>query len=547
MGNKMNPSCLRPQIDDNFDTNSEVQIRNNRRYKFRRISDDDSLSTYSNKSYSFNVHKNYINQKTPLYIDKVKLIQKYVRFCLSVKKFNERVDLLTNILELDSTVNLIKDKKSQNELLLNNAGEQLSLQLIKQRIITQYEYTKYYRMNIKKYKPNKFLIKTPLTYIDKYKNNDLYIGTWTLEKKFHGYGIYYTSGNKFEGFWNFGKLIGEARKFFQNKDYYIGTFIENSLNSYGKYFHNDGTTYEGNWYKNYPHGKGKEIFIDGSKFEGEFENGFKKKGKFTWVDGSFYEGEIKDNYFEGMGTFKWKEGRKYVGSWKKGKMNGKGVMTYIDGAKYEGDFVDGKREGKGNYYWNENKYYKGSWKKGKQEGNGYFFNNGRGISGIWKDGKIKQCLSQEINKELLINKIDTERPRSPQEKLMHKRRNYDNFNDSINLSTNLTNNMSMRNIRVRKEPYDNLSRKSSKTVIDMKNYNNTTKAVFNKKSVTDLSVTSDYSTQKPKIANTNIEVLFKNNNIISTNYINKRNPSTKNLENNTLKNMGFYRKYKNKK
>ena len=26
MGTKMNPSCLRPQIEDNFDTNSECQI-----------------------------------------------------------------------------------------------------------------------------------------------------------------------------------------------------------------------------------------------------------------------------------------------------------------------------------------------------------------------------------------------------------------------------------------------------------------------------------------------------------------------------------------
>ena len=167
MGNKMNPSCLRPQIEDNFDTNSDIQIRNNRRYKYRRISDDDSLSTYSNKSYSFNTRKNFIDQKTPLYINKVKMIQKFVRFCLSVKKFNERIDLLTNILELDATVNVIKDKKAQNDILMNNAGEQLSLSLIKQKKITQYEYTRYYRLNIKKYKPNRYLVKTPLTYIDK--------------------------------------------------------------------------------------------------------------------------------------------------------------------------------------------------------------------------------------------------------------------------------------------------------------------------------------------------------------------------------------------
>ena len=549
----MNPSCLRPEIEDNFDTNSECQIRNNRRYKYRRISENDSLSTYSNKSYSFNTRNNLIDVKSKTYLEKVKTIQKFIRFCLSVKKFNERVDLLTNILELDSTVNLIKDKNAENNLLLNNAGEQLSQRLLKQKKINPYNTTRYYRLNIKKYKPNKYLIKTPLTYIDKYKNNDLYIGTWTLEKKFHGYGIYYTSGNKYEGFWNFGKLVGEARKFFQNNDYYIGTFSENSFYSVGKYYHNDGTTYEGNWYKNQPHGKGKEIFIDGSKFEGIFENGLKKKGKFIWTDGSYYDGEIKNNYFEGFGIFKWKEGRMYKGTWKNGKMNGKGIMTYIDGAKYEGEFVEGKREGKGNYFWNNNKYYKGNWKKGKQDGDGYYYNKGRGIIGVWKEGKIKQCLSQEINKELLYNKINEERPKSPQEKLFkNKNKNYDNFYDSINLSTNLSSNsMSTKDIHSRKKPYDNLSKRSNKTEVDI-NLNNS-KIINNKKSMTDISVISDYSTTKSKI--TNIEVLFKNNGNNNATY-NRRNINNNNInniniknnnENNTFKYTGYYRKYKNKK
>ena len=542
MGNRMNPSCLRPQIEDNFDTNSDIQIQNNRRYKYRRISDDDSLSTYSNKSYSFNTRKNFIDQKTPSYINKVKMIQKFVRFCLSVKKFNERIDLLTNILELDSTVNVIKDKKAQNDILMNNAGEQLSLSLIKQKKITQYEYTRYYRMNIKKYKTNRYLKKTPLTYIDKYKNNDLYVGTWTLEKKFHGYGIYYTAGNKYEGFWNFGKLVGDARKFFQNNDYYIGTFTENSLNSTGKYYHNDGTTYEGNWYKNYPHGRGKEYFIDGSQFEGLFENGFKKKGKFVWVDGSYYDGDIKNNYFEGYGTFKWKEGRKYVGSWKNGKMNGIGVMTYTDGAKYEGEFVNGKREGKGNYFWNKNKYYKGSWKKGKQDGDGYFYNNGRGIIGVWKDGKIKQCLSQEITNDLIIDKINDKRTRSPEDKVMNKNRNYDNLNDSINLSTNLSNNnMSIKDMRIKKSSFNHAGHRTNRTEFEIIN-NKSSKAIYNKRSLNDVSVISDYSTTKSKV--TNIEVLFKNSN---SNTVSKKNIFSKNPENNTFRNIGYYKKYKNNK
>ena len=217
-------------------------------------------------------------------------------------------------------------------------------------------------------------------------------------------------------------------------------------------------------------------------------------------------------------------------------MNGKGIMTYIDGAKYEGEFVNGKREGKGNYYWNSNKYYKGSWKKGKQDGDGYFYHNGRGIIGVWKEGKIKQCLSQEINNDLLQNKTNDERSRSPQEKCMTK--NYSNFNDLTNLSTNLSNNVSMKDIRISKRPYDNLSKRGNRKEIDI---NNSTKDISKKKSLNDISVISDYSTTKSKI--TNIEVLFKNDNYNS----NKKNVNTKKSENTTWRNIGYYRKYKNKK
>ena len=201
----------------------------------------------------------------------------------------------------------------------------------------------------------------------------------------------------------------------------------------------------------------------------------------------------------------------YKGTWKNGKMNGKGIMTYIDGAKYEGEFVEGKREGKGNYFWNNNKYYKGNWKKGKQDGDGYYYNKGRGIIGVWKEGKIKQCLSQEINKELLYNKINEERPKSPQEKLFkNKNKNYDNFYDSINLSTNLSSNsMSMKDIRIKNGPNDNSnsfhsqrSNRSNRTFIDQKYNCNESKFISSKKSVTDISVVSDYSITKSKGTNT---------------------------------------------
>ena len=152
---------------------------------------------------------------------------------------------------------------------------------------------KYYR-----YRPNKYLVSTQLIYIDKFKNNNLYKGTWTLEKVFHvfhGFGTFYITGNKYEGFWNFGKLEGECRYYLQTNEYFIGNFKNGQAQGKGKYFHNDGTIYDGEWKNNQPSGWGKESFIDGSIFEGIFENGLKKKGKFKWNDDNYYDGDIRNN------------------------------------------------------------------------------------------------------------------------------------------------------------------------------------------------------------------------------------------------------------
>ena len=320
--------------------------------------------------------------------NKITTIQKFIRAFLSKKRFKERIELLTNIIELDNPVNLIKDKMTSSKLLLDNKGEQLWKELISKKKIMPFEDLPSYRKKIKYYRPNKYLLSTQLIYIDKYKNNNLYKGTWTLEKVFHGFGTFYVSGNKYEGFWHFGKLNGECRYFLQNNDYFFGNFVDGQVQGRGRYFHNDGTVYEGEWKNDQPSGWGRELFIDGSVFEGVFENGNKKKGTFKWNDGSYYDGEIKNNLFEGYGIFHWKEGREYKGLWKGGKIWGYGIMKYVDGARYEGNFEKGVRQGFGKYIWNKTKYYEGNWKNGKQDGKGYFFYKGKGVHSLWKEGKI---------------------------------------------------------------------------------------------------------------------------------------------------------------
>ena len=64
MGNKINPSCLKPQIDDtNFDNNSEYKIMNNTERKYRNHFKNEELDTNSNKSFSLKYQKKFYKSK----------------------------------------------------------------------------------------------------------------------------------------------------------------------------------------------------------------------------------------------------------------------------------------------------------------------------------------------------------------------------------------------------------------------------------------------------------------------------------------------------
>jgi len=94
MGNK-NFTCLRPKIEDkNLDTNSENKIINDPEHKVRRLLKIDDLKVHSNKSCSFNTKKNFYNQKSKTYLDKVKTIQKYFNSIIYLMKILHKVIFL---------------------------------------------------------------------------------------------------------------------------------------------------------------------------------------------------------------------------------------------------------------------------------------------------------------------------------------------------------------------------------------------------------------------------------------------------------------------
>lgn len=257
------------------------------------------------------------------------------------------------------------------------------------------------------------IVELPPVFLDREKKNEIYKGSWFIEKKeilegeditnlnshmkFHGYGVLLKKDNSVqEGIFRNGYLEGPGKTYLQNGDTFIGNFEKGLLNNRGIFVDSQGDIYEGEFKENIMEGHGQEKFIDESYFVGEYSNNKKNgKGKFVWKDGSFYEGELKDNHFDGYGIYEWASGLKYQGNWKKGLMQGEGIITTKNGDYYEGGFENNKKDGFGLFWWNENKYYLGYWKAGVQHGQGKFCKEGKKVIGVWENGKIKGKLKED--------------------------------------------------------------------------------------------------------------------------------------------------------
>ena len=106
---------------------------------------------------------------------------------------------------------------------------------------------------------------------------------------------------------------------------------------------------------------------DGSSYNGEVNRSGKQHGKGTliWPDGSKYTGDWVDGFRHGKGTEISPNGRKYTGDWLKNQRTGKGTHTWPSGDKYTGDYVDGKQNGKGTHTWPNGNTYTGDFIDGQ--------------------------------------------------------------------------------------------------------------------------------------------------------------------------------------
>ena len=159
-------------------------------------------------------------------------------------------------------------------------------------------------------------------------------------------------------------------------------------------------------------GLGHQIFLDGSIFEGFFENDeikgsgrliksngmallgefrgalLKEKGTILSSDlKSIYKGEIHNNLPHGYGEEKNSDGRVFMGYFERGLKNGEGELVYPDGEVYRGGFKSDKIDGFGVYVYSQNKRYEGEYRQGEMHGKGKFESPEGVYEGEYRKGK----------------------------------------------------------------------------------------------------------------------------------------------------------------
>ncbi|XP_034736902.1 ankyrin repeat and MYND domain-containing protein 1 isoform X2 [Etheostoma cragini] len=95
-------------------------------------------------------------------------------------------------------------------------------------------------------------------------------------------------------------------------------------------------------------GLGVQEWPDGSRYEGEFVNGFKHgRGRYTWKNGEFYEGSFYKDYRHGDGLYCWPTGHKFTGKFYLNRQEGYGQQLFPDGAIFQGLYHADQRFGPG--------------------------------------------------------------------------------------------------------------------------------------------------------------------------------------------------------
>ena len=232
----------------------------------------------------------------------------------------------------------------------------------------------------------------------------LYMGELDESQKPVGFGVLYTQqGEKYEGNFRKGKLLGLGRYINKEGTCFEGIFENGNLISKAKVIklndNNQKIEYFGEVIDFKKNGKGEEK-CEEYIYKGEFlENLRHGYGRLEYLqNGDIYEGNFNRGEITGKGKYIWSNKEQYEGDFLNGIKHGKGVYKWPDGIVYEGEYIKGIREGKGKYKWKDGRVFEGMFRNGKPDGKGKLTFKGKTFLCEYKNGKpltdIKSLLKQ---------------------------------------------------------------------------------------------------------------------------------------------------------
>ena len=218
----------------------------------------------------------------------------------------------------------------------------------------------------------------------------------------------------YEGEWKNGKRDGLGIYIKKNAAKFIGYFIEDYVNGFGKLTDGNGDEYIGYWIKSMANGIGiysrkriisyKGWWKDDKQnkfgievwpkldFIGDYSNGVKEGYGIMNIKDGIYEGEMKGGNFNGIGKFMFNDKRRYEGEFKNNKMDGFGIL-YLPGNKiFVGHFKDDLQDGFGVFYTNK-RIYVGFWQNMLLEGKVIIVEGNKRKKQIWEEGRLRKNLA----------------------------------------------------------------------------------------------------------------------------------------------------------
>ena len=211
-----------------------------------------------------------------------------------------------------------------------------------------------------------------------YSNGDKYAGTWFTDQP-NGKGKYYfKSKERYEGDFKSGKFEGMGTMYYPDGAYYSGSWKNNRKNGSGKLVDSNGNATNGTWAmgklinstspassnststaqtQNKPKPPGAGTASAPAKPSGTKPSSTKPdvtglrncgstyctsgKGYYDYPDGSRWVGEFKNGYPGGKGICYYADGNRYEGEWTSNAPNGEGIMYFAGGRVYGAVWVNG--------------------------------------------------------------------------------------------------------------------------------------------------------------------------------------------------------------